>query len=299
MLASTLLTQSRAAASGGRSKEETLLEVAGDILARMPPPFDLELAGFRYPVCYEESMNSVLCQEMVRYNRLTDVIRGSLKSLQKGLKGLVVMSAEMEQLANSMYVGKVPAAWAARSYPSLKPLSSYIEELLERLAMLQSWMDNGPPAKFWISGFYFTHAFLTGVLQNFARKYKIPIDTVGFDFESMPPGEYNTRPEDGAYVTGMFLEGARWDSDKMQLAESLPKVLYSTAPVMWLKPVELSKRREFPHYSCPVYRTAERRGVLATTGHSSNFVMEVKLPTDVAPDHWVRRGVAMLLSLSQ
>lgn len=284
---------------GGRSKEETLLEVAGDILARLPPAFDLELAAFRYPVRYEESMNSVLCQEMVRYNRLTDVIRGSLKTLQKGLKGLVVMSSEMEQLASSMYVGKIPAAWAAKSYPSLKPLSSYIDELLERLGMLQGWMDNGPPAKFWISGFYFTHAFLTGVLQNFARKYKIPIDTVGFDFECMPPGDYNTKPEDGAYVDGMFLEGARWDSEKMQLAESLPKVLYSPAPVMWLKPVELSKRKEFPHYSCPVYRTAERRGVLATTGHSSNFVMEVKMPTDVAQDHWIRRGVAMLLSLSQ
>jgi dynein heavy chain len=48
---------------------------------------------------------------------------------------------------------------------------------------------------------------------------------------------------------------------------------------------------------CPLYRTSERRGVLATTGHSSNFVFNCELPTILDPDHWVRRGVAMLLSL--
>ena len=82
-----------------------------------------------------------------------------------------------------MYDSKVPAMWMAQSYPSQKPLASYVHDLVQKMNMMRSWIDHGPPAVFWVTGFYFTHAFLTGVKQNFARKYKIPIDTVIFNYK--------------------------------------------------------------------------------------------------------------------
>ena len=45
----------------------------------------------------------------------------------------VVMSADLESIASAMFVNQVPESWAKVSYPSLKPLSAYVTELLERL----------------------------------------------------------------------------------------------------------------------------------------------------------------------
>ena len=75
-------------------------------------------------------------------------------------------------------------------------------------------------------------------------------------------------------------------------------VLYSEAPIIWLQPCEPEKK-VFPHYLCPVYRTPERKGTLATTGHSTNFVIDLRIPSDKPADHWIRRGVAFLLSLAE
>lgn len=244
------------------------------------------------------------------------------------------------------------------SYPSLRPLGSYLSDLYRRLEMLSAWSAAGkPPSVFWLPGFFFVQSFLTAGelmwqltkkqvaasnapllwscamqelfhksclfnyddhlgcaavllccrvlagLQSYARRHSIPIDAVAYVFEMLggvDSAAYRAQPAppEGMHIEGLFLEGAGWDAASKQLTESQPGLLFVPAPVMWFRPKQVDQCASYSHYNCPMYRTADRRGVLATTGHSTNFVMFVRLPTQQTAQHWTMRGVALLTQLS-
>uniref|UniRef100_A0A803W4G1 Dynein axonemal heavy chain 1 n=1 Tax=Ficedula albicollis TaxID=59894 RepID=A0A803W4G1_FICAL len=286
---------------GGRSREEVGIveETSKDILAKLPNPMDVQEVIRKYPLLYEESMNTVLVQEVIRYNKLLEEVASSLKDLLKALKGLVVMSSRLELMASSLYNNTVPEIWNAKAYPSLKPLASWVNDLVQRIEFLQNWISHGIPSVFWISGFFFPQAFLTGTLQNFARKSVISIDTISFSFKVMKESvkELKRQPDVGCYIHGLFLEGARWDAAAGRLAESRPKELYTEMAVIWLLPVPNRKPPESGSYLCPIYKTLTRAGTLSTTGHSTNYVIAVEIPTDKPEKHWIKRGTALICAL--
>ena len=91
----------------------------------------------KFPLLHTESMNTVLVQEMERYNKLLNTIHSNFNALLKAMKGLAMMSPALEAICSSLVAGKVPASWAKVSYPSLKPLASYVADFLERLKFLK------------------------------------------------------------------------------------------------------------------------------------------------------------------
>ncbi|XP_011557170.3 dynein axonemal heavy chain 12 [Plutella xylostella] len=281
----------------GANTETVLVQMATEILAKLPDVFDIEVALQKYPVDYNESMNTVLVQEMDRFNKLLREVRQSLLDLQNAIKGLIVMSPALDNQASAMLLGRIPENWKKFSYPSLKPLPSYVADLIERLAMLDKWYQTGKPATFWLSGFFFTQAFLTGSMQNYARAKKIPIDLLVFDFEVRKVDYEPIAPVWGVYVIGLFMDGGRWDHKLQTIAEQYPKILNEPMPVIWLFPKLKNDFVDGSRYKCPLYKTLERKGVLATTGHSSNFVLAFYLPSNKPSAHWIKRSVALLLQL--
>ena len=230
LMDSIIETQEMSSSDSGQSPESLVGDIASAMLEKLPPPFDIENASSKYPVRYDESMNTVLVQEMIRFNRLTHVVRSTLQNTLKATKGLVVMSAQLESVFQGIINGKIPPVWAKASYPSLKPLGGYFDDLLQRLDFFQTWLDEGHPAVYWISGIFFTQSFLTGALQNYARKYQIAIDQLGFDFDVVVDQDFTKPPSEGVYVRGLFLDGARWDSIQNLLADPHPKVIQEALP---------------------------------------------------------------------
>ncbi|KAJ6667676.1 hypothetical protein lerEdw1_015997 [Lerista edwardsae] len=230
LLGAIIQLQPKTSTAGGRSREEIVEETSRDILEKVPHPIDLHEVMLKYPVLYEESMNTVLAQEVIRYNRLLKVIAETLKDLLKALKGLVVMSHQLELMSSSLYNNIVPEMWNS------KVMRQSVHEL--------------------------TH-----------------------------------RPDQGCYIHGLFLEGARWDPVFFQLTESRPKELYTEMAVIWLVPVPNRKPPVTGIYLCPIYKTLTRAGTLSTTGHSTNYVIAVEIPSNKPQRHWIKRGVALICAL--
>ena len=283
---------------GGQSREEQLFSLATDLLKEVPEPFDMKAITAAFPLCYEDSMNTVLTQQCEMFNKLLKVVKHSLKDLLKGLKGIVVLSSELETLSDSIYLNQVPEMWEKAGYPSTKPLTAWMPDLRARIKFFDDWVKNGAPSIFWISGFFMQQSFLTGIKQNCARKNQIGVDTISFSFEVVSKDFSGKVPDGCVLIKGLFLEGASWDAEKGCLADPRPKELFDEMPPIMLKPIGNRQEPTTGIYHCPVYKIGTRKGVLSTTGHSTNYVLTIELPSDKPESFWIKRGVALLCSLS-
>ena len=105
--------------SGAQNDEARVAATCQELLLRLPSrPVDLALVRARYPMSREFSMNSVLVQELERYNALVKLITTSLASLLMTLSGEQLASTATEQLFGPVLLGDVPERWLKVSYPS-------------------------------------------------------------------------------------------------------------------------------------------------------------------------------------
>ena len=160
-----------------------MIEFINIILGEFPEEFNVKEAREKYPNLKSESMNTVLVQELVKFNLLIGLVRNSLTDIKRALEGLIILSFELEEAAHYLSLGKVPSMWNKISYATLKPLGGYIKNLIERVKFFSKWVENGKPNEFWLGGFYSAQGFITGVLQNYARRYQIAIDELQYDME--------------------------------------------------------------------------------------------------------------------
>lgn len=110
--------------------------------------------------------------------------------------------------------------------------------------------------------------------------------------------------------------GARWSATENSLVDPRPKELFSSMPLIHLLPEKDRKTPTSGIYRSPVYKILTRTGTLSTTGHSTNFVMWIEIPSNKSTvfrsslvsetnaqvkfcdqDYWIRAGVACFCAL--
>uniref|UniRef100_A0A4W3K7X4 Dynein axonemal heavy chain 17 n=1 Tax=Callorhinchus milii TaxID=7868 RepID=A0A4W3K7X4_CALMI len=233
----------------------------------------------------------VAFQECERMNILTTEIKRSLKELDLGLKGELTITADMEELSNSLFLDSVPDTWTQLAYPSLFGLATWFADLILRIRELETWTaDFALPNAVWLAGFFNPQSFLTAIMQSMARKNEWPLDKMCLAVEvtKKVKEDMTSPPREGAYIHGLFMEGARWDKASGAIAEAQLKELTPSMPVTFIKAIPVDRQETKNIYECPVYKTRIR---------GPTFVWTFNMKTKEKSAKWVLAGVAILLQV--
>jgi dynein heavy chain len=246
--------------------------------------------------CSEEHgpYQNVFLQECDRMNILTDCMRATLGELTLGLNGELQMSAKMESLQTSLLLGRVPPVWEKLAYPSERKLASWLANLADRAQQLASWTEEPLqiPIVTVLSFLFNPQSFLTAIMQITAQKNKLELDklTIMTDVTRKTVEETESRARDGAYVTGLNVEGARWNAQASVIDEAIPREMYSPMPVVNCRAQLVEKMEKTGVYSCPVYKTPRRGPTL---------VFNATLRSKANVQKWILAGACMVLETDE
>nr|CAD7423389.1 unnamed protein product [Timema monikensis] len=267
------------------TREEKVKQVLDEILDRLPDAFNIveimAKAEERTPYII------VAFQECERMNTLTNELKRSLKELDLGLKGELTITTEMEMLQDSLFMDNVPGNWTLKAYPSMMTLGPWVADLQLRIKELETWFIRLHPTKY---GFFNPQSFLTAIMQSTARKNEWPLDRMCLqcDVTRKQKDEFTAAPREGAYIHGLFMEGARWDMQSGGIVDSRLKELFPVLPVVFIKAITQDKQDLRNIYECPVYKTRIR---------GPTYVWTFNLKTKQKAAKWTLAGVAILLQI--
>jgi len=277
--------------------EQELLETCRQMSKNIPQPISIEEIHKIFESRLDPlSLSIVLFQELDRYNGLLTTVRQSLCRLELCLQGQAVATVDLQDILSAIRHSKVPDAWAS-CYPSLKPLASWVKDLCKRIDAMYIWAEVSMPFCFWLPSFTYPIGFLTALLQATARRTGIPIDRLSWDFPvfNLQPEAITSHAKDGAYVHGLFLEGARFDPDHSHLVEQMLMELIVPFYILHFRPIDSKRRTTNGIYACPLFMYPIRTG----TRERPSFVVTVDLGSGAhTPEFWTTQGTALLLSTS-
>ncbi|XP_058455827.1 dynein beta chain, ciliary-like isoform X2 [Malaya genurostris] len=271
------------------SREDVVKTIIEDFSDKLPEEFNM--AELMARVEDRTPFVIVAFQECERMNILVREMKRSLRELMLGLKGELTITSDMEELEAALFFDHVPENWTKRAYPSMFGLQSWFADLTIRIKELESWSnDFNLPSSVWLAGFFNPQSFLTAIMQQTARKNEWPLDKMclSCDVTKKWKEDISAPPREGAYVNGLYMEGARWDTTIGSISSSRLKELFPQMPVIFIKAITQDKQETKNIYECPVYKTRIR---------GPTYVWTFNLKTKEKPAKWTLGGVCLLLQV--
>lgn len=277
------------AGGGGMSKDDTSKQIIEDIVDKIPDEFNMVEIMARI----EDRTPYIIVafQECDRMNVLMREIKRSLLELYAGLRGELTITPDMERLDEGLQFDVVPPKWTVLAYPSLLGLQSWFADLIQRLTELQAWAaDFALPTTVWLGGFFNPQSFLTAIMQQTARRNGWPLDRMclNCDVTKHQKSAIGSAPREGAYIAGLYMEGARWNMMQGTIADAKVKELFPAMPVVYVKAVTQDKQDVKNVYECPLYKIRMR---------GPTYVWTMNLKTKEKAAKWTLGGVCLLLQV--
>ncbi|CAM2111330.1 unnamed protein product [Caretta caretta] len=276
----------------GETREAIVFRLAEDMLGKLPPDYiPHEVKARLIKMGHLNSMNIFLRQEIDRMQKVITILRNSLNDLKLAIEGTIIMSENLRDALDNMYDARIPQLWKRVSWDS-STLGFWFTELLERNTQFHTWIFEGRPNVFWMTGFFNPQGFLTAMRQEATRAHKgWALDTVTIHNEVLKQSkeEITTSPAEGVYIYGLYLDGAGWDKRNSKLTEPTPKILFTILPVVHIFAVNTTGPKDPKLYVCPIYKKPRRTDL--------TYITVIYLRTTVSPDHWILRGVALLCDI--
>jgi len=278
---------------GGMSRDDFIAKVALDIQQTLPPMFEMDKIRRKYGLDIDPT-TIVLLQELERFNKLIKRMNTSLVELGRALIGEVGMSNELDEVARSLFNGQIPSIWRSLAPDTLKNLANWMEHFRHRNQQYVDWVETGEPVVTWLSGLHIPESYITALVQSTCRKNHWALDrstlyTQVTKFER--PQDVIEKPTQGAYISGLYLEGGAWDTEAGALQRQRPKQLIQQLPVMQIIPIEAHKLKLQNTFRTPVYTTSNRRNAMGV-----GLVFEADLHSTSHLSHWVLQSVALTLN---
>jgi len=188
----------------------------------------------------------------------------------------------------------LPPSWAKFAPQTEKNLVNWISHFERRFAQYRDWVDIEEPKVIWLSGLHIPESYNTALIQTTCRMKGWALDksTMYSNVTKITnPKEITKRLEQGTYIQGLYLEGARWNMEDDCLDIQKPKELVTEMPLIQIIPVEANKLKLRGTIKTPVYITQARKNAMGV-----GMVFEADIKSTRHESHWILQGVAMVLN---